>query len=408
MTATAAPRGRRWPAHPPPAPGEALTSWLGRLAAVYELSVDQLLRHNLGPASAQLNHLAADELDFDPPIEILRELAERTGLQVGELRLLVIAGWVPWLADTLDPCDGQQAFDTYVRQDSVLFSPGELGGNVVPHWLPWLAVHTEHWWTMRRLCPLCAADPANGVPLLAALPITLSCGIHGCRLELELTARVRPALGDPDPARPVTPAVAALDQLTHQALTTGSVTLPGRPDHPVHIGVWLRLLRTLLDEVSTSTARLSAASTRTMATIWGTAGQRIRGGLAMWRPYERLDTQHKEAMLTAAATAVHLARTGAIAPRGTLGRLLIPPQHQPVHDGDYPVPDKWQEILTALEHVVIQARLDPGAARRLLNILAIGCRTHARFNRYCDGLLDLGIPAEHLPTAAELGLDDLT
>jgi hypothetical protein len=33
---------RRWPVHPEPGPGEALTSWLGRLAGLYRLSVEQL------------------------------------------------------------------------------------------------------------------------------------------------------------------------------------------------------------------------------------------------------------------------------------------------------------------------------------------------------------------------------
>ncbi len=36
-------------------------------------------------------------------------------------------------------------------------------------------------------------------------------------------------------------------------MTTGTVTLPRRP---VHVGVWLRMLRTLLDEVSISTSRV--------------------------------------------------------------------------------------------------------------------------------------------------------
>ncbi|MGV9309480.1 MULTISPECIES: hypothetical protein [unclassified Nonomuraea] len=39
---------RRWPMHPAPAPGEALTSWLERLAGCYEIQVSCLLRHGLG------------------------------------------------------------------------------------------------------------------------------------------------------------------------------------------------------------------------------------------------------------------------------------------------------------------------------------------------------------------------
>ena len=38
---------RRWPLHPPPGEGEALTSWLSRLAEVYGMSVEDLLRHSL-------------------------------------------------------------------------------------------------------------------------------------------------------------------------------------------------------------------------------------------------------------------------------------------------------------------------------------------------------------------------
>ena len=43
-------------------------------------------------------------------------------------------------------------------------------------------------------------------------------------------------------------AVQAMDRRTHQGLATGLVALPRRSVHP---GVWLRLLRTLLDEVNT-------------------------------------------------------------------------------------------------------------------------------------------------------------
>lgn len=41
-------RPRRWPLHPKPSPGEALSSWLTRLARLYDLSLPELLRHNLG------------------------------------------------------------------------------------------------------------------------------------------------------------------------------------------------------------------------------------------------------------------------------------------------------------------------------------------------------------------------
>ena len=97
---------QRWPVHPRPHRGEALTSWLGRLASIYCLSVPQLLEHNLGPASALLNDARAEDLDWDPPLALLEALAERTGTEPGELRLMTVGGWVPWLADTLDASHG--------------------------------------------------------------------------------------------------------------------------------------------------------------------------------------------------------------------------------------------------------------------------------------------------------------
>jgi len=194
--------------HPPPDPGEALTSWLGRLASVYHLTVPQLLRHNLGPASTLLDDPATEDLDWDPPLAVLEALAERTGVLVGDLRLMTIGGWVPWLADTLDPEDGHEAFHTYVRQDSVLLRPGEAGVNVVGRWRAWLPVERQHRRVLRRICPVCATDPDRGIPWTAAVPLTLTCPEHRCRLEAEQAVRLwenpPPTAQCPNPSWPWT------------------------------------------------------------------------------------------------------------------------------------------------------------------------------------------------------------
>ncbi|KAB2388796.1 hypothetical protein F9B16_02405 [Actinomadura montaniterrae] len=169
---------RRWPLHPPPAPGEALSSWLARLAAPYDLSVRQLLDHNLGPASALAATVAEDAVDWDPPPQVLDALAERTDTQTAELRLMTIAGWVPWLADTLDPDQGPGAFDTYTRQDSVLLHRGETGTNTVGRWLPWLPVDQEPHQAPPRVCrsarpiPTRASHSRPGCCSCSAAPTT--------------------------------------------------------------------------------------------------------------------------------------------------------------------------------------------------------------------------------------------
>jgi hypothetical protein len=254
----------RWPLHPPPSAGEALTSWVARLAALYGMTPGYLLRHCLGEASALLDDPRADDLDFDPPAGILQALAERTGTDPGVARLTTVAGWVPWLADTLDPCDGQEAFDTYVRQDSVLLAPGEAGRSPVPHWLPWIPVRDQQWRIDLVACPACAGDPARGTSLLAMLPIMTTCGEHGCRLQTEVAVRLAALDRDPEPPPPVPGPVVAMDRLTFEGLTTGIVTLPGRL---VHVGLWLRVLRTLLDEVSMAASRVSTRSAATLARV---------------------------------------------------------------------------------------------------------------------------------------------
>ena len=400
---TPAPGVRRWPVHPPPGPGEALTSWLARLASLYGMSAGQMLRHNLGEASALLDDPRAADLDFDPPAVILQALAERTGTELGELRLTTIAGWVPWLADTLDPRDGQEAFDTYVRQDSVLLAPGEAGRSTVPRWLPWMPVRDKQWRTDPRACPACAAASGRGTSLLAALPIMTTCGEHGRRLEPEISVRLAAFDHDLVPSPPVPAPVSAMDRLSHEGLTTGMVTLPRRA---VHVGVWLRLLRTLLDEVSMAASRVSPRSAATLAAVWDATGRPARAGLSIWRPYERLGSPHQQAMLEAAATAVALAAAGEVTARGTLGPLLTREPHSDVHEGDRQAWE-WKQAAAEIDAMTGQARTDPEAARGVLVMFTAGCRTAADFYRERQYLVGLGIPEELLPEHRAAGRTDL-
>ncbi|MFC7331352.1 hypothetical protein [Marinactinospora rubrisoli] len=61
-----------------------------------------------------------------------------------------------------------------------------------------------------------------------------------------------------------------------------------------------------------------------------------------------------------------------------------------------------------MEAVLNLARRDRGTARRLLHFLTLGCRTLNRFEEERAYLFGAGVPAEFLPSARELGHDDLT
>ncbi|MEU0502041.1 hypothetical protein [Nocardia sp. NPDC005998] len=118
---------------------------------------------------------------------------------------------------------------------------------------------------------------------------------------------------------------------TRQALTAGTVDLPGRT---VLAGVWFRLLRILLDELSLATATLGQAGRRTIGRVWDAAGLHVRAGISVWRPYELLPWDTQEKLLAGAAAAIALAGEGRIIARETLGSLLAETPHEPVYDGD--------------------------------------------------------------------------
>jgi hypothetical protein len=290
-----------------------LSSWLGRLARLYRLPVKDLLTGNLG----LLDLAVPADLDHDPPAAMLAALAQRTGVDLAQLQAMTLAGWV-WLFDTLDlrQWDAQVTFDTYVRQNSVLLAPGEAGTNQLSRHSRWSGPWLPYRW-LDRVCPVCAADPGRGTALVGRLPLMIGCVEHECRLQDASTVRLAAALDREQPRPvPVDEPLATLDRYTHQALTTGRVTLPGRS---VHAGVWFRLLRALLDEVSLALTTRSKHGRATLELVWRATGRPERAELSVWQPYEQLDWATQEAMLHAAATALQLAAEGRITARGVLG-----------------------------------------------------------------------------------------
>ncbi|MDN5858895.1 MAG: hypothetical protein L0H84_09750 [Pseudonocardia sp.] len=60
-----------------------------------------------------------------------------------------------------------------------------------------------------------------------------------------------------------------------------------------------------------------------------------------------------------------------------------------------------------MTEVLAKARRDRAAARQLLTVLTFSCRTLARFEEERAYLFGMGVPAEFLPVARELGRLDL-
>ena len=127
-----------------------------RIAGLYHLPVAELLTGNLD----LIGLTVPDDLDDDPPAAMLAALSDRTGVDLARIRAMTLAGWRPWLLDTLDAEDKQVTFDNYVRAHSVLLTPRAGVGNGMDRYRlwrgPWLSRHRHN-----RTCPVCAARPAG-------------------------------------------------------------------------------------------------------------------------------------------------------------------------------------------------------------------------------------------------------
>lgn len=388
---------QRWPLHPTPGHGEALTSWLHRLATVYGMDLDQLVRHDLTPPGAPAPG-SIGSLDLDAPSALITTLAMRTGVPTEQVRRMTIAGWVPWLLDSLqpEPAPGV-AFDTYVRQDSVLVPSKEHPHRGVTNWRAWLPLNSKNR-PVSRMCPVCVESTtarALTFPLIMQLPITLTCPRHGCRLNAAFGTYAffgwehSNANDKPAPRQ-----VVIQDTRTEQALRTGTVVLPRRT---VHVGVWFRLLRTLIEELSIPFSKLRTRPRRSIELIWRKAGHPARAGIVgAARTYETLPWPQQEMYLEAAATAIHLVETGEIEARGTLGHLLTPEPDGPAHDG-LPPRDIWDEAREAMTEALALAQQDPLAAEHMLAILTSLTRTEKTFRSIRGDLIDLDVPEAFLP-----------
>jgi hypothetical protein len=374
---------------------------LTRVAQDNGLFLEDLLRYNLGTISFDARDRDAGGLDLDPPAAVIAAVHERTGVPVDRIRQMTIAGWVPWLLDTMEATDDPAAFTTFVHQDSVLLEPGRWVDRETPRWRPWLPAMPMH-----RACPECVDQDERRLTLMSQIPLLLTCPEHGVRLQPNYGTVGEFVFWDNPGHLPRAPGseLVAMDRRTHEALTTGMVELPRRP---VHAGVWFRLLRTLLDELNTPACHAQSQA-KVLEQIWHITERPARAGLAKWRPYEDLPWTVQQATLEAAAVAIHLIEEGDINAKGTLGSLFLVELHLLIPDGHPPAwtaepIDYWECGRDDFNVAVELARHDPDAARQLFRLSTYRCRSPACFERGADMLREVGIPASFLSHYPELG-----
>lgn len=369
----------RWPLHPEPAEGEALSSWLNRVARSYRLSRHELLLHCAG-------HDPMDALDASPGGPLLDALSEKSGLTLSQLREMHLSGWVPWLLDSMDD-NVHAAQKTYVSQLSVLMSA--LYRKVKPdtRWQAWIPSERIY-----RACPRCLGDNPSEGPLLLVwkLPMMISCPKHGCWLESyrEKFGLFHRWVKTPGNLHQASPAVSAMDRLTWQAFTSGYVDLPRRR---VHAGLWFRLLRTLIDELTMRIPRVRSYS-KNLISIWEKSHYPLRTAT----PFEMLSLPEQLVMLEAAANAIMLLGKGGLQPEGQFAALFLAEPQGDFTNGLSTYENLRRELDMCLRQSITRAREESEVARSLFHVLMYGKTTTADQEESYAVLVKEGVPLEFL------------
>lgn len=189
-----------------------------------------------------------------------------------------------------------------------------------------------------------------------------------------------------------------MDGRTWQALTTGGVDLPRRH---IHAGIWFRLLRTLIDELS---ATLKESGQRLTRQVWDHAGHPFRAGQLVWYPYEELPLEVQLDTLEAAATAMRLLEDGVVTGRGREAALFLsepdasidPGKPPPVATANFPTSTP-KSLAEAMHAVVAEAKQNPDSARQLFNFMTLYTPEDSEhIQRVRTNFEELGIPLDFL------------
>ena len=367
----------RWPLHPSPVVGEALSSWISRVANEYAQTPEQLLADDLGYPGLHDEHI-----DLMPPRELLCQLRVRAGLSIKTIDLMTLAGHVPTLLDDLN--GSAESFNNYCHRYSVLLPPGRRSARLLPGWRPWWSVAER--WPVARACRECIEQAGFCFYRLAwRLPILSCCPVHGLMLE-------RAVLGRPDYCHwPETnpmiaaPALQAMDRRTWAALTRGTVELPGRA---ISAAAWLRLLRTVVDELSARSGLQGDGSA--IKEAWNRAGVPYRAGLEKWECYEALPHERQTWLMQGAAEAIQAIETRNICTGGLEAcyfRQYPLALKLAVDNGDdSPEWRRIRNIYWGIDHRIAWARIRPEEAPGLRTLLLWG-RFDAESVAYVDGTM---------------------
>jgi hypothetical protein len=403
---------KRWPIHPPPHLNESLLSWIMRIASLYVMQPEEFLLHEFG---INLEWHDLYSIDLNPSPHLLNQLSERTGIEFDAIRALTAQSYVPLLIDNLEGNE-TNAYSDYMSQFPVFFYKKQSMDKHNNSWIPWFNINR---FTTIHGCEACLSqDPEPYLRLYWRFPWMISCPIHKLLLKQvrfyvylnqqavfffnnDNNQNIEHNLNN----------LYAMDNITLQAVTNGFIELPSGK---LHGGVWLRILRTLIEELTFPLRMFSSQTRKLIELCWQDLNFSIRRGFGAYNLFERLDYRKQLTLMLVAASVFKsiLSKEGKLT--GTVANMLteLPPykkdllsvypeaikpktlldrqiENRQIEGSSYT--SAFEKANKSLEELVVIMRSDPKAVESFRNLLKAFDASNTRLVKVDECLKELGI-----------------
>lgn len=224
----------RWPLHPKPLSGEALSSWIYRIASEYGQHPVEFLENEFNFCG-----LTDDVIDLMPPRELIEGLRQRTGFHEVDLRAMTLGGLIPCLGR------GCSARNREERGSSLRSAISEDSGDLLlPGWHPWWGLDGL---PVIRSCSECLRiAEVNFYRLAWRTPVLMSCPQHGLLLGRSTPISTRECIWLDHQAVDAPPSLRSMDQRSYIAIHRGSARFLGRAISRLK---WFYLLRAIVGDL---------------------------------------------------------------------------------------------------------------------------------------------------------------
>lgn len=394
----------RWPIHPVPYVDESLLSWIMRIAKIYEIYTWDLLKYEFD-IELEVNDLHI--IDINPPVNILDKLSQRTGVDVKKIRALTAHSYVPLLLDAVEPLnsenkDNPNSFSDYVNQFNVFprkskpYSNEAIDLTMSNNWIPWI---DDKRLKNTFVCESCLKeDKEPYLRLYWRFSWMMTCPVHKEILrQVKLYSFTKQIefyfMQDVERLPSSIDTVYMIDEITMQAVTKGFVKIQAGC---LHGGVWLRLLRSLVEELSLQQQNFSHGVLNSIRPLWKMIGLFCREGFYRYKVFEECNIDQQLTLMLVVSKAIQAIFSNQITFVTSGIKLLTPgfiatKDLPSIYTGYITEPSPPKTIGQLMEDVITSMRSDTKVVVEFRNIIRAFDKSGKSLVNVDKSLRNLGI-----------------